>query len=208
MIFIIVVSILFWDSYLIYPIKLFVVLFHEISHGLAGFITGGKITHIQIDYELGGLCVVEGGNTILIAFSGYLGSLLFGGLLYYTSFDKKKLIITTTILAVLLLIMTANFIKGGFGVLFSVLFIILLITFPRLLNYTYNKFIFRTIGIISCLYVLTDIKEDLFTITYRQTDAQILSDLLGVHPLMWGLLWLGISTAFVYYLIKHMLKKD
>ena len=34
-----VVAVIFWHSYLIYPIKVFVVILHEFSHGLAAVLT-------------------------------------------------------------------------------------------------------------------------------------------------------------------------
>ena len=35
------VSIFFWHSIVLYPVKLFVVLMHELSHALAAILTGG-----------------------------------------------------------------------------------------------------------------------------------------------------------------------
>ena len=40
-----------WDTPVIYPLKIFVVLLHEISHGIAALATGGSIERITLDAE-------------------------------------------------------------------------------------------------------------------------------------------------------------
>lgn len=205
---IVVISFFFWNTYLIYPIKLFIVLLHEISHGLAAILSGGKILQIKIDYALGGLCSVENGSEILIASSGYLGSIVFGGFLYYAAYHKKYLKLTTSIFALLIIVFAANYINNLFGTIFSILYFLILLFLPRLVNEKVNKIFFSSAGLISMLYVLTDIKEDLFTLEFRQTDAQVLSEVIGFHPIIWGLLWLGIATSIIVYLIKHTIIKQ
>jgi hypothetical protein len=71
-------SLILWDSSIIYPIKIFVVLLHEISHAIAAIVSGGSVESISLDLNLAGNTVTKGGNQILIALSGYLGSLIFG----------------------------------------------------------------------------------------------------------------------------------
>ncbi len=204
---IVLLSILFWNSAIIYPIKLFVVLLHEISHGLIAILTGGKVESIEINYHLGGSCSINGGNHIFIAFAGYLGSLIWGALLFMFSFEKSKLKYFSTFLALLLLYFSANYISGVNGVIFTLLFIIVLILLPRFLSFQINKIIFSSIGLISCLYVLTDIKEDIFVSEFRITDAQLLSETLGLSPFFWGFLWLIISAIVIYFIVKKKLLK-
>lgn len=46
------VALLFWDSIIVYPIKFFIVLIHEINHGLMAILTGGSIHSIIITSNL------------------------------------------------------------------------------------------------------------------------------------------------------------
>ena len=69
----------FWDTSFVYPLKLFVVLLHEISHGLAAVLTGGEIQAVEITPQQGGVCRCPGGNVFFTLSAGYLGSLLWGG---------------------------------------------------------------------------------------------------------------------------------
>jgi hypothetical protein len=203
----VLLSILFWNSIVIYPIKLFVVLLHEISHALIAIITGGKVISIEINYMLGGACNISGGNHFLISFAGYLGSLFWGALLFLFSFDNKKLRNFTIFLAIMILYFAANYITGALGVLFSLFFILILLLIPKYLSFYVNKILFSSIGLISCLYVVTDIKEDIFVREFRITDAQLLSESLGLSPLFWGFIWLVISIIVIYAIIKKKLLK-
>ncbi|MBD3306499.1 hypothetical protein GF339_08865, partial [candidate division KSB3 bacterium] len=54
-------AVVFWNSIFIYPIKLFVVVLHEFSHGLAAIVTGGSIVRIEINQQIGGMCYTMGG---------------------------------------------------------------------------------------------------------------------------------------------------
>ena len=205
--FITLLSFLLWDSFVIYPIKLFVVLFHEISHGIAAVVSGGKIIGIEVNYALGGKCIITGGSDILIASTGYIGSLIFGTLLFLSAYDHKNNLILTTILAGILIIFTANYIRGTEGILFTLTVAVILLLSPRILNKTINSYLMKILGLISCFYAIIDIKEDLLTLTYRLTDAQILADITGIPAIIWGLSWFLISLAVVYFIIRYSYKK-
>ena len=73
-----IVVLVFWDSFVVYPLKILVVLFHELSHGLAAIVSGGAIERIELSVEQGGVCYTRGGSSFLILNSGYLGSLACG----------------------------------------------------------------------------------------------------------------------------------
>src|SRR4029453_10342343 len=74
-----------WSSPIIHPLKVMVVLFHEMSHGLVALLSGGKVVSILVTADEGGACESEGGMTLLIVGAGYLGGMFFGGLLLYLS---------------------------------------------------------------------------------------------------------------------------
>ena len=61
----------FWNSGIVYPLKILVVFFHELSHGLMAVFTGGSIREIQLFAAQGGLCVTAGGNRFLTLSAGY-----------------------------------------------------------------------------------------------------------------------------------------
>src|SRR5512134_4023867 len=67
-----------FDTPFVYPFRLFVVFLHEVSHGIAAFLTGGEVLSIGIGSNEGGVCVTRGGWPFAILNAGYLGSLLWG----------------------------------------------------------------------------------------------------------------------------------
>ena len=70
-----------WNTLFVYPLKIFVVFMHEVSHGLAAIATGGRILEIQINPQQGGHALTQGGSRFWTLTAGYLGSLLWGGVI-------------------------------------------------------------------------------------------------------------------------------
>ncbi|MCB9247519.1 MAG: M50 family metallopeptidase [Ignavibacteriales bacterium] len=190
---------LFWESKIVFPIKLFVVLIHEISHVLAAVLSGGEIKFLTFNLNLSGQTIIKNGNAVLLAASGYLGSLMVGSMIYLTSFYPRFKKWFLNILVLIILIVTINLIQGGIqiflGLLVSAFFFIIPRYFPEFLA----NIILRFIGLVSCFYVLADIKEDLLTSTLRETDTQILEYITGVSATAIGLSWFLISAAVVFY---------
>ncbi|MCX6149259.1 MAG: M50 family metallopeptidase [Ignavibacteriales bacterium] len=202
------ITYLFWNSFFIYPVKLFVVLLHELSHCIFALVSGGSVTEIKIDYQVGGECLVKGGNPYLIASAGYLGSLLLGGLLFISSNKYKFSKYFCTVLSLIFLIACITLIKSPFGILFTIGFSIILFFSPRILPNIVHSYLFKILGTISCLYTIIDIKDDLITSEYRRTDAQILADLTGVPAIIWGISIFIISVLVVYFLVRFNFRKQ
>ena len=73
-------ALVLWNTPVAYPFRIFVVFLHEISHGLAAVLTGGRIVSIGLSFNEGGVCVTQGGWRFVVLSAGYLGSLLWGAL--------------------------------------------------------------------------------------------------------------------------------
>ena len=114
---------LLWWSPVIYPVKLFVVLLHEVGHAGAAVLTGGTVQRIVVTPDQGGVCHCPGGNAFLTLSAGYLGSLLFGALsLVLARARRPAPRDTTTLIGAAVLILTALYVRNGFGILFGALF--------------------------------------------------------------------------------------
>lgn len=192
-----------WETVLLYPIKIFVILVHEISHGITAIFTGGQLKRIDIFWDLGGESVMSGGVPFLIAFSGYTGSIIVGAILFFSAYYKKLSIWLTTILSVIFILVVANLMTEGAGILFALIFAVLLFCSPRYFPPMVHEYFMKVLGMVSCLYAVVDIKEDLLTLQYRQTDAEMLADASGIPAIFWGLLWFIISIAAVYILFRE-----
>src|SRR5690606_42106244 len=67
-----------WDTPAVYPLRIFVVLLHEISHGLAAVATGGSIVRIGLSPDEGGATYTLGARARLTLSAGDPGSLAWG----------------------------------------------------------------------------------------------------------------------------------
>ncbi|MEK6552299.1 MAG: M50 family metallopeptidase [Bacteroidota bacterium] len=200
--FILIISFLFWDTYLVYPIKLFVVLIHEISHAISAILSGGKVITFNIGFDLSGKCETENGNNILTAASGYLGSLLFGLIIFYSTYNKKIGKWLLFIIAILILITSVSLMQNFSLTLLAVLYSVLLFVSAFFLQVRIDSYILKLFGMLSCVYVLFDIKEDVLSTNSAISDASILSDLINVPTIVIGLIWLIISLAGIFLVMK------
>lgn len=77
-------------SIITYPVRLFVTFVHEAGHALAGLLSGGTVEGFTVSPNGSGLARVSGGNIALIAPAGYLGTALFGTLLFFVTSRKPQ----------------------------------------------------------------------------------------------------------------------
>ncbi|MFC1896210.1 M50 family metallopeptidase [Thermodesulfobacteriota bacterium] len=113
---------IFWHSPVLYPVKVFTVILHELGHGLAAILTGGRMVRIEISPQIGGVCYTQGGLRLIVLSAGYLGSMLFGCLMMLiaarTDFDRHL----STFVGCALVVLVFVSIRSFFGVLFGLAF--------------------------------------------------------------------------------------
>lgn len=68
-------------STLVYPFRLFVTLVHELGHGMAAILTGGRFVELLVMRNGAGLARYSGGSGFVVIQAGYLGAALFGSAL-------------------------------------------------------------------------------------------------------------------------------
>jgi hypothetical protein len=200
------VALLFWDSPILYPVKLFTVMLHELSHALMAVATLGEVKSIKIFSDLGGAAEIEGGNELLIASSGYIGSFLFGSLIFYSGINKKAAKYSLPALSTVLLISAIIF----FNLLFSLSALVAAITFIILIysiNSPVSEFIIKYLGLLSLFYVLFDLRTDIFSNSPHISDATHLSILLDMPEYLIGIGWILLACVIFFILIKLYLKK-
>jgi len=196
-----------WNTFPLYPFKIFVVIIHESSHALAAIFSGGSVKELDIFWNLGGVTKTSGGNHFIITIAGYTGSLLFGTLLFAASYKKSYLLWFTGISAVTLLLVIANFMTQPAGIIFGLIFFLILIFLPHFFDESITNIFFRVIALLNIEYAIYDVISDLFSSSFIQNDADILSDLTGVSATLWALLWLVLSCAVIGFILKYSYKR-
>jgi len=199
---------LLWNTPVVYPLKIFVVLLHETSHALVAVATGGTLHHIVLNPYQGGATYTSGGNAFLTLSAGYLGSLLWGSLMIMAA-QSRRLPADWVNWAIggLVVVLSAVYVRGGFGILFGALFGLALIVVSQKLSAGLNRSLLLTLGLTSSLYAILDIKSDILDRPNMNSDAHMLAQLTGVPTLVWGILWIGLAVVVSALLFRRAYRK-
>ncbi len=185
-----------WDTPVLYPLKIFVVMLHEVSHGIACAGTGGTLESITLSPQQGGAAYCRGGSAFVIMSAGYLGSLVWGVLLLRAaSAPRISNRFVVTLVGVATLILTLLYVRSGFGLLFGLCFGATLTMAGRRLGPTISRVVLTVLGLTSCLYAIWDIKSDVLDRPELRSDAAMLAELTSVPTTAWGIIW--IATALI-----------
>jgi hypothetical protein len=198
---------LLWASPVVYPLKIFVVLLHEISHGLAAVATGGTIDRILLSPDEGGVTYARGGNAFLILSAGYLGSLAWGLLLLVAAGARAARVrVIVASLGFFVLGIAIFFVRGWFGWLFALTASALLLVSARQLGPAPLRALLTVVALTSSLYALLDIRSDILARPDARSDAFMLYELTGIHTLVWGFLWTGIALMATFLVFRRVFR--
>jgi len=195
---------LLWDTALVYPLKIFVVLLHEISHAAVAVATGGSIERIELNPLQGGACYCPGGSAFLTLSAGYLGSFAWGGLMFTAARARRvRAEWVTGFIGVLVLALTLLYVRTPFGVAFGILFGAAMLGVARKATRTLNRTLLLALGLTSALYAILDIKSDVIDRPGAQSDAYMLAELTGVPTVLWGAAWIALALGFSLWLLRQ-----
>jgi hypothetical protein len=193
--------VLLWNTVVIYPLKIFVVFMHEISHGLAGVVTGGKFGEFQVNPQQGGHAYTYGGSKFWVLTAGYLGSLIWGGIILLLAARTRFSKAVSVLIGIGMVAITIGFGSDLFTYLFGIGFGVALILFGMFLPVIVNEWILRIIGITSCLYAILDIKSDVLDRSHLRSDARMLSEITPPSTELWGLIWIVIAIGLTFWFL-------
>ena len=198
-----IVLVFFWNSKVVFPVKLFVVFIHEFSHAFAAVVTGGKFVGFTYDFYEAGSSITTGGNKFLVLNAGYLGSSLFGGLVLLiacrTNWDR----VLTSIIGIGIGLVTYYFATKETNLIFpyivSAFAVISSVVLPNIIC----EAILIFVGLASCIYALNDIVLDIFMqSTSTISDAGMLSEYTGFPTIFWGAIWLLVAFVMGWNFLR------
>lgn len=190
------------------PVRLLMVLLHEVSHGLASLATGGAIEEIVVTPDEGGWCVCPGGNAFVTLSAGYLGSLAWGaGMLAAAPAGGRtsRLVLGGSGIVLLAFAVlhvggaTALFVAGSSGA-------VLLAAAVRL-GRRGRAAVLAFLGLTSCLYAVLDVKSDVLERPGAASDAAALADLTGIPGPVWGVAWIAVSVAVSLWILRRVWRR-
>ena len=184
---------------ILWPFKIFTVALHEFGHAIVGIMTGAKIESITLDPNEGGATKMKGGNFYLSLPAGYVGSSFWGALMVFAGFDTLASQIVSCIVGASMLIILF-YARNWLARMITVFFVGLIAVLWWYNQSFYLRYFVLFLGVMSCLYSLWDIVEDLISRKVNESDATKYSKLCcrGMIPSqVWGIIWFMISLLFL-----------
>ena len=189
------VTLLLWRTPLLLPLKILVVFLHETWHAVAALATGGTVEEIRVWHDQSGVTLFRGGNYVIAASAGYVGSALTGAALLWASARPRF----------------APWVLGGLGGL-VVLMTLLYVPYANLFGFSFglvtggflllvaskraDALVLAVMGlaVMCCLYSIYDFADYLLGDPHR-TDAGLLAQHLGAPVLAYpiGIVWSLVS---------------
>jgi Peptidase M50B-like len=171
--YIVFISIVWHVPYLekiLWPFKILTVALHEFGHASAGILTGAKILSITLDPNEGGLTKMRGGNPYISLPAGYIGSLFWGSAMVFAGFNTTGAKVVSVLVG-LAMLMTLVFARNWLAVVITILAIGVFGLLWWLEDSIYLRYYVLFLGVMSSLYSLWDIVDDLIARKVNESDA-------------------------------------
>ncbi len=201
-------------SFVLYPVRLFVTFIHEAGHSVMAVFTGGHVIEFTVFDNGTGVATTAGGLRYMILPAGYLGTALFGALLFYLSntvpFPRKLSLAVGTLTILITLFLHASGIALIIGLLTGLALIFVGLRGGIYLNVLLLNVLAILTGLNSVLDLLYLVQASGAAIGPVKNDAAAFADLTpGIPPAIWALIWAVIAIfmlgmAVWYSLVRPM----
>lgn len=197
-----------WQTPAVVPLKILIVFFHEASHAIATYLTGGEVVSLSVSSNQGGQVISRGGSRFWTLTAGYLGSLLIGvGLLIAATRSRADRKIMA-FCGVMMLVIAGLYVRDSFALAFVIGTGIAMLLIARFLGHNVNDLVLRVIGLTSMIYVPYDIFSDTIARSNLRSDARMLAEEFGGTPQLWGVLWIVISLIVIGFCMRSVLGRS
>ncbi|KAK0719900.1 peptidase M50B-like-domain-containing protein [Lasiosphaeris hirsuta] len=181
----------------LWPFKMLVIAFHEFGHAITCVLTGGHVKSISLDPREGGVTHMQGGKSALTLPAGYLGSSLIGGLLILCGFNIVASKVASIIVGVCFLLTLWWGRRDWLTIMTILLAIGLLVGCWFIAKAEALRYVILFIGVMSSLYSVWDICDDLILRKVNSSDASVFAKRYGGSSQCWGVIWSIISLLFM-----------
>lgn len=189
-----------WGRWVLYPLRILVCFLHESGHAVAALITGGHVDSIQINADGSGWTRSSGGSRSLTIMGGYIGSAVFGNLLFYLAVKTQGWVRPVLYTLAFGMIFSAVI---WYNSLFSsgilILFALVLIWLAPRKKLAREMLIF--IGLISIIYIIQD-----FNVGPSSDLEAYASEMIFLPARIWKYIWLGIVVLLFTFNLSLLFK--
>jgi hypothetical protein len=181
-------------SFLLYPVRLFVTFIHEAGHVVMASFTGGQVIEFTVFANGTGIATTAGGNRLLILPAGYLGTALFGAVLFYltnrVSFPRKIALALGTLIILIALFLHASGIALLLGILTGLALVFLGLRAGIYLNVLVLNILAILTGMNAVLDLLYLVRNSSAALGTVQNDAAAFAALTpGIPAAIWAIIW-------------------
>ena len=197
---------LFWWFPLLYPLQLLSTFFHELGHAMGAILTGGSVLHIEIHPDGSGKCRAVNGSLFIVASSGYLGSVAWGGLLMVLTRKSNWAPRLAIFVGLLMIGVALLWIRplGSFGFIYALVFgmfwILIAILFRQ------HRWLHIALHFVALVICFDAVLSTMNTLSHMQTDAAILAARTNTPSQVWAILW--VASSFVMGILFLLLSSS
>jgi len=207
------VGLVLWDSPVLWPLKVLVVMIHETGHAVASLLVGGTVDRISVSGNEAGQCLSRLPDSALGAMvvysAGYVGSALVGGVLLLSTYRYRVRRWMLGAAAGWLVVMALLYGRDLFTVVFCLGTAGALAAAARWLPSDLVDVVNLFLAAFCSLYAVFDLRSDLWDgATRARSDAALLAQITYVPAVVWAALWtlasLAILGAFLWRALQAL----
>ncbi len=175
------------------PINLFVTYLHEFGHAFGALVTGGKVVSLQVNGDGSGVTTTIGGSKTVILMGGYIGSAIFGNLLFYIGAKKPRIAqFAVYTLASTMAISAVVWFTSWYTSAFLLIFAIALYFLATKTNL--DRDILMFLGLASIIFIVQDFNVG------PSSDLKAYAEHLIIFPAkVWMYIWLIIVIVLCFF---------
>jgi len=174
-----------------------------------GIATGGSVERIVVESNGNGHALIGGGNLVLTASAGYVGSAIVGALMIAGARGGKGARAMLLAAAAFLAVSMFLFVRGDIvGVISGIAWVAVLALAGLRLPHDWRLFVAQFLGVQLCLTSA----HALFTLlnlsisSEAMTDAETLERVTGLPGTLWALGWFAVSAIAVALSLRRAWK--
>ncbi len=196
------IGLIYWGGktgqLIMYPIIILVTILHELGHAFFALITGGHVHSIAVDPANGGGATLSSGGVLsLITMGGYIGSALFGNLLFAIGAYKMHWS-KTCMWCLAILMIFIGFVWYSSPITTFALCVYAL-GFYILSKHQYvASIMLMFLGLASIVFIIQD---------FNGGPRSDLAQFSGILPTaVWSYIWLGIVCIITFYNVRMLVR--
>ncbi len=186
---------------ILYPVNLLVTFLHEFGHAVGAIITGGSVASLRVNPDGSGVTGTIGGWRSIILMGGYVGSAIFGNLLFYIGarqprYSKGAIIVLAICMLVSGLIWFDSLFTFGFLLAFA-----LGLIFATMYT-NWDRWILMFLGMACTIYIVQD-----FNVGPSSDLTEYAKIFVLIPANIWMYIWLIIVVLLSFFNLRMIFNK-